>query len=301
MKVSIITVNYNQPDVTCALLRSIREQDYQDVEVIVVDNGSRENPEQAIRQAYPDVLFIRSEQNLGFAGGNNLACKQAKGEYLFFVNNDAEIANGCIQALVSVFLTHPQAGLVSPLICYFPEPQWTKSMIQYAGMSRVHPLTGRNQTIGNRSWDEGQYTGVRETAYAHGAAMMTTRQVLSSLGPMDDSFFLYYEELDWGERIRKAGYTIWISAAARVLHKESYTIGPESTIKTYYLNRNRIWFMRRHYKGWRLAAFYAFLGLATIPKNTLQYLLSGKKDLLQAFWKAVWDGCFQGVFKNRKQ
>ena len=98
--VSIITVNYNQTGYTCALLDSIRRQDWKDVEVLVVDNASHENPESVITTRYPEVTFIRSERNLGFAGGNNLAVRQSKGEYLFFVNNDAEITPGCIARLV---------------------------------------------------------------------------------------------------------------------------------------------------------------------------------------------------------
>ncbi|MEI6411431.1 MAG: glycosyltransferase, partial [Bacteroidota bacterium] len=89
--VSIITVNYNQTAVTCALLDSIRRQEYRDVEIWVVDNASTENPETIFKMQYPEVHFIRSDKNLGFAGGNNLAVREAKGEYLFFINNDTEL------------------------------------------------------------------------------------------------------------------------------------------------------------------------------------------------------------------
>ena len=76
--VSIITVNYNQADYTCALLDSIRRQDYRDVEVLLVDNASRDNPAVLIAERYPEVRFIRSERNLGFAGGNNSPCRRPR-------------------------------------------------------------------------------------------------------------------------------------------------------------------------------------------------------------------------------
>jgi hypothetical protein len=291
--VSLITVNFNQTDATCDLLDSIRRQDFQNLEIFVVDNGSRENPEQVFLEKYPEVGFIRSEQNLGFAGGNNLALKQAKGDFIFFVNNDAELTEGCIERLLSLFEKVPDLGIVSPLICYFSENNSklqtpNSKLIQYAGMTRVNPFTGRNRTIGNKEPDKGQFAENQSTAYAHGAAMMISRRVLEQVGPMDEGFFLYYEELDWCERIRRAGFSVWVERRARVYHKESLTVAKLGALKTYYLNRNRVWFMRRNYGGWRLAVFYVFLFLVTIPKNVLLFLLRGETDNLKAFLRGVW-------------
>lgn len=294
--VSIITVNFNQADATCELLDSIRRQDYRNVEIFVVDNSSRENPAQVLSEKYPEVQFIRSEQNLGFAGGNNLALKQAKGDFLFFVNNDAELSAGCIERLLALFERVPDLGIVSPLICYAPSVERTdsykndkeKDVVQYAGMTRVNPFTGRNRTIGDKEVDKGQFTDPQPTAYAHGAAMMISRRVLGQVGPMDEGFFLYYEELDWCERIRRAGFSVWVEPRARVYHKESLTVEKLGALKTYYLNRNRVWFMRRNYGGWQLAFFFVFLFLVTIPKNVLLYLLRGETENLKAFLRGVW-------------
>lgn len=278
--VSLITVNYNQAAATCALLDSVRRQDWRDLEVIVVDNGSRENPASLFATAYPEARFIRSEQNLGFAGGNNLGIQAATGEYFFFVNNDAELTEGCIRRLLALFAHHRQLGMVSPLICYFPEKDQTADLVQYAGMTPVHPLTARNRTVGQGETDHGQFAEAGPTAYAHGAAMLVPRRVMEAVGPMDERFFLYYEELDWGERIRRAGFDIRVEPRARVYHKESLTVRPLGALKTYYLTRNRIWFMRRHFGR----AFYLFWWLVTAPKNTLAYALRGRWDNLRAFW-----------------
>lgn len=306
--VSIITVNYNQTDYTCALLDSIRRQDFRDIEVFVVDNASRENPSAIISKQYPEVHVIRSEVNLGFAGGNNLAVHQTQGGYLFFVNNDAEITEGCIAQLLSLFKEQATVGIASPLICYFPEKEnvtATKEMesrnnipdyrathprpdlIQYAGMPRVHPLTARSNMDGNHEYDLGQYALPFQTGYAHGAAMMVRREVLEQVGPMNDDFFLYYEEVDWCERIHKAGWEVWVEPRAKVYHKESATLQAMSSLKTYYLHRNRIWLMRRNYGGWRLAVFYAFFLLVSVPKNALLYLAKGDLKHLAAFFRAI--------------
>ncbi|MDO8367410.1 MAG: glycosyltransferase family 2 protein [Saprospiraceae bacterium] len=292
--VTIITVNYNETATTCALLDSIRRQGYRDVEVIVVDNASRENPAFIFQTQYPEAKFIRSDRNLGFAGGNNLALPFAHGEYLFFVNNDAELEPGCIEQLLQHFEDHSNTGIVSPLICYFPEDETKRKalpvIVQYAGMTPVSAFTGRNRTIGQREQDRGQFVRPMLTAYTHGAAMMTPRVVIEQVGPMWDGFFLYYEELDWCERIRRSGFEVWVEPRARVWHKESLTIDKIGTQKTYFLTRNRILFMRRNFNGWRLTVFFTFLFLVILPKNTLFYVISGDFQNLRAFWNAIFKG-----------
>jgi len=282
--VSIVTVNYNQPELTCALLKSIDQQDYCAVQVIVIDNGSRQNPANIIQTLFPETIFIRSEKNLGFAGGNNLALPVATGDYLFFVNNDAEITPGCIDTLTKHFEQHSGTGIVSPLICYFDQQP---EVIQYAGMSPIHPLTARNRTVGEREPNQGQYQQSTQTAYTHGAAMMITRKTLEAVGPMDNGFFLYYEELDWCERIKRAGFEIWMDPCAKVYHKESATVQEMGALKTYYLTRNRLRFMRRNFPLLPLSFFFLFLWLITIPKNTLLFLLRRQTDNLWAFWSGI--------------
>jgi len=295
--VSIITVNYNETATTCGLLDSIRRQGCPDVEIIVVDNASRENPAPIFQAGYPEVKYIRSEWNFGFAGGNNLALPFASGEYIFFVNNDAEIEPGCIEQLLQHFENHPNTGIVSPLICYFPEPEANDVsgkrppyIVQYAGMTPVSPFTGRNLTLGEREPNCGQFVQPRPTAYAHGAAMMVPRKVLEQVGPMWEGFFLYYEELDWCERIRRAGFEVWVEPRALVWHKESLTLGKMGTAKTFYLTRNRMLFMRRNFNAGRLAVFFVFLLLVTLPKNGLRYIFKGDFENFKAFLRGVFSG-----------
>jgi GT2 family glycosyltransferase len=287
--ISIITVNYNGLDMTLDLLKSIDKQSYKNIEIFVVDNASREDPAMFFQKNHPEVKFIRSEKNLGFAGGNNLAVKEAKGDFLFFINNDAEITEGCLDKLVALFKEKPKLGIVSPLLLYFNESKGSdKDLIQYAGTTRVDSVTARNRTLGEKERDNGQFNTATETAYAHGAAMMIKRQVVDNVGIMFEDFFLYYEELDWCERIRKAGYDIYVEPRARVYHKESASVGQMSTLKTFYINRNRIYFMRRNFGGINLLLFSLFLFFITIPKNVLMFLLRGQVDHAKVFLKAVW-------------
>ncbi len=127
--ISIITVNFNQSYVTEQLLNSINlTNSYKLIEIIVIDNGSTVNsvPEWVLK--YPEYTFIRSDENLGFAGGNNLGIRKATGDYLFLVNNDTEFTSGLIEKLVDVIDNNPSVGMVSPQNRYFDEPQILKYM-----------------------------------------------------------------------------------------------------------------------------------------------------------------------------
>lgn len=288
-KVSIVTVNYNQLAVTCEMLDSIRNISFKDLEVIVVDNASKENPQAHLQHHYPEVKFIRSEVNLGFSGGNNLGIAQSSGEFLYFVNNDTELIDGAIERLLELFVKVPDLGMVSPLICYHPSSHDHKvDLIQYAGTTPVNPYTARNKTIGEMELDSGQFNKpAYQSPYAHGAAMMMPRTVLEKVGWMPEEFFLYYEELDWCEQIRRAGYKVYVEPNARIYHKESISVGKMSTLKTFYLNRNRIFFMRRNKSKGAIFIFALFLVFFTIPKNVLMFILKGQFDHLKAFLKAV--------------
>lgn len=291
MRVSIITVNFNQQAHTRLLLESLRRQQFTELEIMVVDNGSRANEADILQADYPEIKALRSEQNLGFAGGNNLALAHAQGEFLFFVNNDAEVAPGCIEALTDFLNAHPNAGIVSPLICYGPMPEdrlENTAVVQYAGMTPVNPFTGRNATEGKGEPLEKQLKTPHQTAYAHGAAMMTPRRVLESVGPMDEDYFLYYEELDWCERMRNAGLEIWVEPRARVWHQESATMKTLGATQTYYLNRNRVLFMRRHTGRVAFLIFICYFSVVALPKQAVKFIFqnnwSGISALLKGYW-----------------
>jgi len=283
MKVSVITVNFNQPKVTEELLTTITQS--KDVEVIVVDNGSEEDGSPELKAKYPSVKYIRSEKNLGFAGGNNLGIEQATGDYLFFVNNDTEFTPGLIEKLVAVLDGHPEAGMVSPKIKYFHN----KGMIQYAGYTPVNYYTGRNSCVGLRENDEGQYDHITApTAYCHGAAMMVRRTAIEKAGMMNENFFLYYEELDWGEHIKRAGFQTWVCTDALIYHKESVSVGKNSRLREYFMNRNRILFIRRNAPFFKKIIFYLYFILMVVPRNILNYTRAKNYNYIPALFNAVW-------------
>lgn len=284
--VSIVTINYNQLELTCQLLDSLRKVTYPSVEVIVVDNNSEEDPTPVITERYPEVRLIVSDENIGFAGGNNLGIKASRGEYLMFLNNDTEVDPKFIEPFIELFESNPQAGAASSKILYYN----SGNLIQYAGCTGMDPFTGRNKRIGWLEKDRGQYDTVKETDLAHGAAMMVPRSVIDKVGMMPEFFFLYYEEVDWCETIKDAGYKIFYVPGSKVYHKESMSIGKSSTLKTYYLTRNRLLYMRRHTEGMKKVAWILFFLFFSLPKNTLTFTLNRDLQQAKAFWKGlIWN------------
>lgn len=284
--VSIITVNFNQSLVTEQLLLSINTTNaYPNIKIIVVDNGSKNNDTEIWKIKYPGVDFIRSDVNRGFAGGNNLGIEAAAGDYLFFVNNDTEFTPGLVKILADVLDGHPEVGMVSPKIMYFDEP----GMIQYAGYTPMNYYTARNHTVGQFEIDKGQYDNITgPTGYAHGAAMMVRREAIEKAGTMAENFFLYFEEMDWCDRIRKVGYKIWVDTRAVIFHKESVSVGKMSGLKEYFMNRNRILFIRRNAPALAKFVFYIyFVGVVT-PRNILNYIMSRHKGFTRLLLKAIW-------------
>jgi len=193
-----------------------------------------------------------------------------------------------INAILSAF-DEPSIGVVSPLICYYPTSaqEVEDDIIQYAGATNVNPLTGRNTILGEKQPNRSQYYQSKPTFYAHGAAMMVKRSVLENAGLMSENFFLYYEELDWCERIRNAGYTILFEPKATIYHKESVSVGKTNPLKTYYLTRNRVLFMAKNRSRMEYLCFVLFLFLVTIPKNVLVYCLNRDWAHLSAFVRAI--------------
>ena len=282
-ELSIITVNYNGLNDTCALIDSIPFNE--DMEVIVVDNGSREDEASMLQTRYPHIKAIRSDQNLGFAGGNNLGIKVAKGKYLYLINNDTFFKYFNPHALIKRLETFSKIGMVCPKIRF----AWDNNPIQYAGYTPLSAITVRNRAIGFGKEDKGQYDTPHQTPYAHGAAMMLKREVIDKVGLMPECFFLYYEELDWSMMIKRAGYEIWYEPASTIYHKESQSTGQNSPLRTYYITRNRLLLVKRNYTGMKKCLAYIYLQMIVANRDILRFIIKGRTDLIKATVKGLQD------------
>lgn len=284
--ISIITINYNGVKDTCELMDTLPLDDAS-IEVIVVDNASTQDEATEIEKRYQQVKVIKSDENLGFAGGNNLGIQAAKGKYLFFINNDTILRpqTSDLRLLIARLESSPKIGMVSPKIRF----TWGKQPIQYAGYTPLSKITLRNKSIGFGEEDYGQYNIAHSTPYAHGAAMMVKREIIEKVGIMPECYFLYYEELDWSMMIRRAGYEIWYEPACTVFHKESQTTGQQSPLKTYYITHNRLLFAQRNINGGEKYLTYIYIiGLVAV-RDILKYLCKGQINMAKAVMKGIKD------------
>ena len=281
--ISIITINYNGLEETCQLIESLQQypQDCS-YEFIVVDNGSIQNEALLLQKKYPEVHVIRSEQNVGFSGGNNLGIQTAKGKGIFLLNNDTLVTANDLKYLYERLYSSPVIGAVSPKIKFAFPPQH----IQFAGFTPLSKYTLRNRTIGYNETDEGQVDIPQETSYLHGAAMMVKREVVEQVGRMPEIYFLYYEEMDWCTQMSRQGYQLWYEPRCTIFHKESRSTGKDSPLKTYYLTRNRLLYAWRNRQGRTRYISILYQLLMANPKNITMHLLHGR--LLQA--KAIFNG-----------
>jgi len=279
-RVSIILLNMNQPQLTVDCLKSLEKCTYPNVEVIVVDQASKDNSVEILSSQFPEVKLIVNPKNSGFTGGNNLGMQQATGDYFFLLNNDTEVAPDFLEPLINSLETDPGAGAASPLIRFYMDTM----KIQYAGgPARIDLIRGRNSWRGWMSTYPSKFWKVESTTAAHGAAFIIKRKVAEKIGLLDDNFFIYFEELDWSLRIRKAGYKILFVPTSEIFHKESMTMPKEHPFRVRMMMRNRILLSRKHLNK---ALFYVsllYIGVVSFPMNCLRYMIRRKKDLLRAY------------------
>jgi hypothetical protein len=253
------------------------------MEVIVVDNASKTDEASAIEAKYPYVRVIRSDRNLGFAGGNNYGIKAATGKFLFLINNDTVFKDFNVDLLIARLEVSPKIGIVCPMIRF----AWDTNPIQFAGYTPLSKITVRNRAIGFGEEDKGQYDAPHPTPYAHGAAMMVKREVVDKVGLMPVDYFLYYEELDWSMMITRAGYEIWYEPACTIFHKESQSTGQDSPLRTYYITRNRLLLVKRNWTGISKYLSYCYLIGIVAPRDMIKYTLKGRWGLTKSVCKGI--------------
>ena len=274
--VSIITLNYNNSEATFRFLDSTLSLEYDNYEVIVIDMDSRlDKPDINRIKKYPHTRFIQHTSNDGFSAGNNLGIKNAKGEFLFLVNNDTILTPSILKVLTSTFNADPDIALVSPRIIQLHK----KNRIEYAGFNPMNLFTGRTSSIGFNEEDGSQYNELRETASVHGAAMMIRSDKLKKLGYLPEKYFLYYEEWEYSFMAKKKNLKVMYNGEAVIYHEGSGSVEKFSSVKTYYLNRSRILFIRRNASFIQKYFFYLYYGLLVVPRSILYFIMKERQGL----------------------
>ena len=244
--VVLVILTWNNERDTMQCLESVSKIDYDNYEVIVVDNGSTDSTVRTIRRRFPEVSVIENEDNFGFAEGNNVGIRMAisnQADYVMLLNNDTTVHPDVLTHLVSAIELDPRIGIIGPLIRYFDPPQ----RIWSAG-NAIDWNSGI--VISLRQGDEGDTHGdPYEVDYVSGCALLMKREVVEDVGLLDPRYYLYFEETDFCARVRTRGYKICVEPQALIWHKVSASIGAASPAITYYMSRNVFLFIRNNLFG----------------------------------------------------
>ncbi len=239
-KASVIVLAWNGIDYLKPCLNSVLAQDYTNLEVIVVDNGSTDGSAELVAQHCPQVRLIRNDRNLGFASGNNVGLLAATGDILVLLNQDTEVRPGWLAALVST-LTDPTIGLVGCKLLY---PNGT---LQHAGGS-LYGSRGESCHLGRHMPDDGRFDQLADSDFVTAAALAISRSALTAIGLLDEEFSpAYYEDTDWCYRARAAGFRVVYQPHAVALHHESTTTEASSFLQKLALSQGRLRFVFKHY------------------------------------------------------
>lgn len=243
LKVAVVVLCYNGVELTEGCLESIQKQDYSDLEVILVDNGSKDGTIPIISEKFPRALWIQNGENLGYALGNNKGIEYAfnRGvEAIFLVNNDTRLKPSCISTLMKTMQNDQGIGILGPMVYTWDE----NKTISSAG-GRVNWRMAHAENIGMGEIDTGQYPS-GEVDFLNGCGILVSRKVIEKVGGLDPKFFMYWEETDWCLRVKKAGYKIYFEAKGEMEHKASIVSRELGPTTLYYLTRNRFLFFYRH-------------------------------------------------------
>lgn len=256
--ISIIIINWNTRDLLAACLRSIYQTARNlDLEIIVVDNGSKDDSCEMLRREFPWVRLIENGENVGFARANNQAARMAQGQYIFLLNSDAELQTDSLQLILALAKNEPKAGIVGAHLLnpdgsfqasHTPFPTLWREFLILTGLGRA--FSGRWFPSRGPELDKGP----QPVDYVEGAALLIRRDIYLQLNGFDEGFFMYAEEVDLCYRLRKAGWQVWYHPQARILHHGGGSSLNRRTQREGDLYRSRVRFFRKHY-GNRAAEF----------------------------------------------
>lgn len=240
-KVSAVTVNWNGRDDTLECLGSLLDGGIPDLEIIVVDNGSKDGSVKAVQERFPQVTIIENDQNLGYAKGANQGINMAMSRgatHVLIINNDAVGSNGFISTLLQASQSHEDVGILGCKIFYYDT-----DLIWYAG-GFFHEWLGYTKHPGMDGKDDGT-SKEGPTGFVTGCIMMVPARVFRDIGLLDERFDIYAEDLDLCLRARRKGYGTWYVPSAVAYHKVSKSAGQGGTnlmtpFRCYYFARNML-------------------------------------------------------------
>ena len=291
--VAIILVNWNGFDFTAACLESLRKVEFPDFKIILVDNASENSEGKKLLSTFPEIILIENKENLGFAGGNNVGIVKALEDgysHIMLLNNDTEVEPDFLGEMMRKFQSGGNLGVVQPLITFLND----KDKIWSAG-GKWNSLLGRAITLGDRKQLDEYLPEDVPLDWATGCCMLISREALLAAGLLNESYFAYFEDVDWSLRFRQKGFEIALAAKALVYHeagassKKKHAEGILSPRVFYFHVRNQFYLIRGSQKG---ISFLFSVGYHCIRFSLWMayFCLRGRFQKLKSVAKGLRDG-----------
>lgn len=260
--VSVIILNFNTLELTKTAIEKLLASDVRNfsMEIIVCDNASTDGTDNMMKKEFPTIPFIQNGGNIGFAAGNNPGIKIAKGRYVLLLNSDTEVNKNTIATMITFMDEHPKCGASTCKLllmdgsmdpaCHRGMPTPWNALTYYLKLEKLFPkfrwFSGYHQLYKDLNT-------IHEVDCISGAFFLVRREVIDAVGMLDESYFMYGEDIDWAYRIKEAGWKIWYNPTVTTLHKKKQSgrshANRERRIKTQtvFITYNKL-FYTKHYE-----------------------------------------------------
>lgn len=278
-KIFIILLNWNGAKDTVECLRSLAKIPSPSFQILVVDNGSKDDSVQTIRANYPDIPILETHENLGFAEGNNRGIQWAlsKGaDWIFLLNNDTIAAPNVLDAFLKASLEKPQAKILGAKIYRYDAPNTIDHLGGYWNPKLAEFYSPAQGKIDDHQSSE----TMEEVDYVCGAALFVHRSVFETIGLLEPKFFLFWEETDFCMRAKRRGFAVWTAPQAKIWHKVSSSFVGGKPHTHYFWWRSRLLWIKRNCPPQERQQIYQRIIFPELWKSLRHYLLK----TLQSFF-----------------
>jgi hypothetical protein len=264
---AVAVVSYNTRAALRRCLASLRrDRSGLELHTCVVDNASRDASPDMVRHEFPEVRLLALSGNIGFGRAMNLALAGLAADYVMWLNPDAELAPDAVQEMLAVLARHPRAGLVAPRLSNVDGTlqrslrrrsfyRTSHLFLGASGLERLLPVVRRR--LDRDRYGDWNHDGEASVEFANGACFFLPGEVCRAIGPLDERFVIYSEDVDYCERVRRAGYEIRYAPAARVLHLGGASTKQAPILLRTHLIHSKWLFLAKHFGAGRALSYRA--------------------------------------------
>jgi GT2 family glycosyltransferase len=266
LKASVIIPNWNGVELLKVCLKSLKNQTLSNFEIVVVDNGSKDDSVKFIEEKYPDIKLVRLRTNTGFANAVNEGFKASQGEYIILINNDTEVDKKCIEKLVNTADTKKDISFIAAKMINF----YKRNTVDSAG-DYIDDV-GHADNIGRGATDEPKFLQSCPVFLVTGGGCLIKREVFGKVGLFDSDYFMYFEDVDFCFRAQLLGFKGWYEANAIIYHIQKASSNRNKALVEYLQFRNMTMTIIKNFPKGLLLYKLNFLRIFWVNLNTVRFL-----------------------------